>query len=207
MEPLNNDNNKESNNKDSSKNSKILEFKLKPVKVKNGIEKEITPALSENSKVMIKKGAGELSYKYKLINSVNAPVKKGDSLGEIVIENEYISTKLPLNYDNDLKTLFSLYIDYDTILNRSNKHAYYVEMMTKAFLVCERGAYSQSDSILDNKKLWYDETRASQVFPLMKQIKTLKETAAKAKSIADRSEYNKKIRQTISELERLMHNE
>ena len=80
-------------------------------------------------------------------------------------------------------------------------------MMTKAFLVCERGAYSQSDSILDNKKLWYDETRASQVFPLMKQIKTLKETAAKAKSIADRSEYNKKIRQTISELERLMHNE
>ncbi len=67
---------------------KIDKSKIKPVKVKNGIEKEITPALSENSKVMIKKGAGELSYKYKLITSVNAPVKKGDNLGEIVIEND-----------------------------------------------------------------------------------------------------------------------
>ena len=38
MEPLNNDNNKESNNSDSSKNSKILEFKLKPVKVKENFE-------------------------------------------------------------------------------------------------------------------------------------------------------------------------
>lgn len=178
----------------------FIAIHIKELKQASFIAKIVQKCLPTLCVIEFTDGTDEVySFADKRLNKLNEK--------EIVIENEYISTKLPLNYDNDLKTLFSLYIDYETILNRNNKHAYYVEMMTKAFLVCERGAYSQSDSILDNKKLWYDEERASQVFPLMKQIKTLKETAAKAKSIEDRSEYNKKIRQTISELERLMHNE
>jgi len=38
MEPLDNENNKENNNPDSSKKSRIFEFKLKPVKVKENFE-------------------------------------------------------------------------------------------------------------------------------------------------------------------------
>ena len=38
MEPLDNENNKDNNNSDSSKKNKILEFKLKPVKVKENFE-------------------------------------------------------------------------------------------------------------------------------------------------------------------------
>jgi len=41
-----------------------------------------------------------------------------------IIVEEYVTDKLPLDFQNDLKTLFSLYIDYETILNRNNKHSY-----------------------------------------------------------------------------------
>ena len=77
---------------------------------------------------------------------------------EIVIENEYLTDKLPLNYQNDLKTLFSLYIDYETILNRNNKHSYYLEMMTKAFLVFHQGIYADAQKMLDSK-IWYNDEK------------------------------------------------
>lgn len=119
----------------------------------------------------------------------------------VVIENEYLSSTLPLNFDNDLKTLFSLYIDYDTILNRNNKHAYYIEMMTKAFLVFNKGLYSNQQKILDNKKLWYDDARVMKLFPLLKNLKIEKAQAAKAKTIADKSKHNKEIKALIATLE------
>jgi hypothetical protein len=119
---------------------------------------------------------------------------------EFVIEEEYLSEKLPLNYQNDLKTVFSLYIDYETILNRSNKHAYYIEMMTKAFLVFNQEIWSGSEKMLDSK-LWYDEQAAKQSFAFLKQLKALKISASKAKTIAEKSVYNKQIKEIIRKLE------
>lgn len=123
---------------------------------------------------------------------------------EIVIENEYLSTEMPLDFHNDLKTLFSLYIDYETILNRNNKHAYYVEMMTKSFLVCNQGLFSGQSELLDSKKLWYDNEKAMQCFPLLKKLKALKLSAVKANTIFEKSNYNKQIKETIIALEELI---
>lgn len=123
---------------------------------------------------------------------------------EAVIENEYLTSKLPLEFESNDKTLFSLYIDYDTILNRCNKHAYYIEMMTKAFLICNQGLFACEDKLLDNKKLWYDEQKAKQAFPLLKRLKTLKLSALKVSTIAEKSMYNNQIKKTIKELEELL---
>ena len=119
---------------------------------------------------------------------------------QFVICDEYLSDKLPLNYQSDEKTLFALYIDYDTILNRSNKHCYYLEMMCKAFLVFNHGLYSGSDGLLDSK-FWYDESRLKRVLPLLKELKALKIAAAKADTLAERSNINRQIKETIKELE------
>ncbi|MDD6489496.1 MAG: DUF4391 domain-containing protein [Clostridia bacterium] len=122
---------------------------------------------------------------------------------EIVIENEYMSSKLPLEFQNDTKTLFALYIDYETILNRSNKHAFYIEMMTKAFLVSNQGLFSGENKLLDNKKLWYDEEKAKQLFPLLRQLKFVKISAAKAKTVSEKSKFNSQIKSVIQQLEEL----
>ena len=119
---------------------------------------------------------------------------------EIVIESEYLSSKLPLEFQNDTKTLFALYIDYETILNRSNKHAFYIEMMTKAFLVSNQGLFSGQDKLLDNKKLWYDEEKAKQLLPLLKQLKAAKLSAAKAKTISEKSNFNSQIKTIIKQI-------
>lgn len=123
---------------------------------------------------------------------------------EVVIENEYLTSKLPLEFESNEKTLFSLYIDYETILNRSNKHAYYIEMMTKAFLICNQGLFSCEDKLIDNKKLWYDEQKAKLIFPLLKLLKTLKLSALKVTTIVEKSMYNNQIKKTIEELEALL---
>ena len=120
---------------------------------------------------------------------------------EIVIESEYLSSKLPLEFQNDTKTLFALYIDYETVLNRSNKHAFYIEMMTKAFLVSNQGLFYGQDKLLDNKKLWYDEEKAKQLLPLLKQLKAAKLSAAKAKTISEKSKFNSQIKTIIQQLE------
>lgn len=123
---------------------------------------------------------------------------------EIVIESEYLSTAMPLEFQNDTKTLFSLYIDYDTILNRNNKHTYYIEMMTKSFLVCNQGLYKGETELLDSKKLWYDGDKAMECLPLLKKLKQLKISAAKAKTISEKSSFNGQIKENIKLLEGLV---
>lgn len=122
---------------------------------------------------------------------------------EIVIENEYLTDKLPLNYQNDLKTLFSLYIDYETILNRNNKHSYYLEMMTKAFLVFHQGIYADAQKMLDSK-IWYNDEKLLLCFPLLKRLLILKISAGKAKTIAEKSAINKQIKEMIEGLEEIV---
>lgn len=119
---------------------------------------------------------------------------------EIVIENEYLTDKLPLNQQNDKKTLFSLYIDYETILNRNNKHSYYLEMMTKAFLVFNQELFSGE---LIDSRMWHDDNKVLRCYPLLKKLKALKLSAAKAKTVSEKSDLNRQIKSVIKELEEL----
>ena len=122
---------------------------------------------------------------------------------EFVIESEYLTEKLPLNHQNDHRTIFSLYIDYETILNRSNKHSYYLEMMTKAFLVFHQELFSGAQTMLDSK-IWYDSQKLNRCFPLLKQLQMLKLSAGKAKTIAEKSACNRQIKVLLKELEELL---
>ncbi|MFR5876950.1 MAG: D-alanyl-D-alanine carboxypeptidase family protein [Eubacterium sp.] len=63
----------------------IDDSKITPVKVINGVFKELTPDIGSTSKIVVKKGTEDISYKYVINESVNAPVKKGDKVGEIKI--------------------------------------------------------------------------------------------------------------------------
>lgn len=58
--------------------------KLKTVKVKKGTVKSIMPAVPEQQNVLNEKSSGEVICKYNIKKEINAPVKSGDKLGEIV---------------------------------------------------------------------------------------------------------------------------
>lgn len=174
----------------------FLRIMLKNLKQAQFVASVVQKCINPLCVIELTDGA-ELQYSFadKRLNKQN---KK-----ETVIESEYLSSKLPLEFQNDAKTLFNLYIDYDTIFNRSNKHAYYIEMMTKAFLVSNQGLFLSENKLLDNKKLWYDEQKAMQVLPLLMNLKTLKLSSLKVKTLVEKSMYNKQIKKTIEELEEL----
>ncbi len=63
----------------------IDEKQITEVKVKNGVIKKIKPDYSDSEKILVKKGEGEISYKYEICETIDAPVLKGDKMGKITI--------------------------------------------------------------------------------------------------------------------------
>ena len=63
----------------------INKKKIKEVAVSLGEEKTVKPVMKNSSKICIEKNNSEISYKYNIVEKVEAPVKKGASLGEIVV--------------------------------------------------------------------------------------------------------------------------
>lgn len=63
----------------------IDEKQITEVKVKNGVIKKIKPDYSDSEKILVKKGDGEISYKYEICETIDAPVLKGDKMGKITI--------------------------------------------------------------------------------------------------------------------------
>ncbi|MBQ7203626.1 MAG: D-alanyl-D-alanine carboxypeptidase [Eubacterium sp.] len=61
--------------------------KIKPVKVVKGVFKEVTPKAINSDKFLIEKGADNIEYKYSIIMSTKAPVKKHEKLGKITVKS------------------------------------------------------------------------------------------------------------------------
>lgn len=82
----------------------IDESRLSPVKVKNGVIKEIIPAISNTDDILVLKNASEFEYEYKISQEVKAPIKAGDELGTIIVKcdsNDISSIKLVSDKDID----------------------------------------------------------------------------------------------------------
>lgn len=118
---------------------------------------------------------------------------------EIILEDVFITDTLPLNFENDTKTLFNLYVDYDSILNHSNKRNYYMEMMTKSFIVFNTALFSGTEKLLESK-LWYNDEKIIECYSNITELKKLKLAALKANSVADKGKINKNIKGIIGVL-------
>ena len=61
----------------------IDETQITDVKIVNGTEKSIKPSYDLFEKILIKKGSGDIEYTYSVKESINAPLKTNQELGEI----------------------------------------------------------------------------------------------------------------------------
>ncbi|MGN1328926.1 MAG: D-alanyl-D-alanine carboxypeptidase family protein [Eubacterium sp.] len=88
---------------------KIDEEKIKSVKVKNGVIKSVKPVFSDGEGVLVKKGTDNFTYDYRVKEKVEAPISKGDILGEIIVKcGEKKMASVPLTAENNImKTTFS----------------------------------------------------------------------------------------------------
>lgn len=95
----------------SCKKIKIDKNKLTPVKVNNGKQKSIIPSVSDTQNIVLPKDNSKLKYDFKIKKEVNAPVKKGDSLGKVkVICNGKTVKVITLYADRDVDKVKFMYI-------------------------------------------------------------------------------------------------
>ena len=92
----------------------IDERNLKTVKVKKGTVKSIMPAVPEQQNVLTEKSSGEVICKYNIKKEINAPVKSGDKLGEIVYysDSKKIASVALTADRNVVKVSFSYIFSY-----------------------------------------------------------------------------------------------
>ena len=84
---------------------------LAPVKVKNGLIKSITPTLDSEQDIIVKKELSEFEYEYNIKEQIEAPVKEGDVLGEIVVKSgEEEVTKITLYAQSNVEKINFKYI-------------------------------------------------------------------------------------------------
>ena len=95
----------------SSRKIKIDKNKLTPVKINNGKQKSIIPSFSDAQNIVLPKDNGKLKYDFKIKKEVNAPVNKGDSLGNVkVISNGKTVKVIPLYADRGVDKVNFMYI-------------------------------------------------------------------------------------------------
>ncbi len=79
---------------------------LTPVKVKLGTVKYVKPSLDIQNKILLPKNASDPQYNISVSESINAPVRKGDSLGSISVnaDGKEICV-IPLYCDTDISEI------------------------------------------------------------------------------------------------------
>lgn len=92
--------------------------KITEVKVKNGRLKKTVPVSANYESILVTKDCENFEYEYNIKNSVSAPVRKGDPLGEIVVmsaNSQVASVELVAN--EDIKKVNFSYIFSELIKN------------------------------------------------------------------------------------------
>lgn len=92
--------------------------KITPVKVINGIEKSIVPVYSEGTAIVVENTNAEYTYEYKLNESAQAPISKGDVLGVINVSNgKDVVATIDLVSPRDVDTISMKYVFKSILLN------------------------------------------------------------------------------------------
>lgn len=92
--------------------------KITEVKVKNGRLKKTVPVSANYESILVTKDCENFEYEYNIKNSVSAPVRKGDPLGEIVVmsANSQVAS-VELVASEDIKKVNFSYIFSELIKN------------------------------------------------------------------------------------------
>lgn len=92
--------------------------KITPVKIKKGTVKSLIPVSNNTNSILVNKSSGDFQYEYKINESVDAPIKKGDTLGEVLVMNgnEQVAS-IALVAECDVKTVTFSYIFNELLKN------------------------------------------------------------------------------------------
>lgn len=112
----------------------------------------------------------------------------------IIIEYSILTKESSLFFVDETKELIDKYLDYEKILLRDNKLNFYLEIMTKAYIISN----IRDLETLMKSNVWYNHRKVKELFNLFIGLEKLKAVSVKTKVMKDKVAINKDIR-TINE--------
>ena len=153
---------------------------------------ENTPFNARNRKILIFSAfADTAKYLYEVVSG--ELLSRGYYTG-MVSGSDKPHTTIPQNLKPVQKGGRKVDFDFNKVLT-------YFSPISKNANIPEDRQITVENELIDNKNLWYDEERAKQIFPLLKQLKFVKLSAAKARTISEKSKLNFQIKEIIGRLE------
>lgn len=124
--------------------------------------------------------------------------KKDDD--EIVLQDSVLTSSNPTqSFDQDGYSINSI-LDFEKVLNTASKRSFYIEVMSKAFIVDNLGLYSKIVEFLDTS-IWYNDEDVIELLKETIELKSLKVKKKKAVQNKDKANINGRIKSVIKQLD------
>lgn len=123
---------------------------------------------------------------------------------EIVIEELFLTNKLPLVYTHTMKNLLQIYTTYDAVNNKLDKYNFYLEVATKAFIISHAKSFQRFEALLNRNQLWMDKNLTKDILMRYKQVVDLKNIATQQTKTSDKLKLNTEIKHQLSYLNSLL---
>ncbi|MBU5322067.1 DUF4391 domain-containing protein [Sarcina ventriculi] len=108
----------------------------------------------------------------------------------IIIEYSILTKESSLFFVDETKELIDKYLDYEKILLRDNKLNFYLEIMTKAYIISN----IRDLETLMKSNVWYNHRKVKGLFSLLIDLEKLKAFSIKTKVMKDKVAINKDIK-------------
>jgi hypothetical protein len=116
---------------------------------------------------------------------------------QIVIEDMFLTSSVSSQFSDEAETLLADYVDFDKLINKSNKMSMYMEMMTKAYIISYSSLWSRSKALLVSKA-WYNVEDVLSIFNQYKRIVQLQNDKKAAKTVSEQAKINSELKAIFS---------
>lgn len=123
---------------------------------------------------------------------------------EIVIEELFLTNKLPLLYTHAMKNLLQTYATYDAVNNKLNKYNFYLEITTKAFIISHAKSFQQFEKLLNCNQHWHDKNVTQKILKRYECLVELKNLATRQMSTSEKIKLNAEIKEQLTYLNSLL---
>ena len=112
---------------------------------------------------------------------------------QIVIEDTYRSQRYPYRLPGEGIEKYMDYLSFDMVKNKTDKLAFYREMMYKLYILEHKSVFNEAEKILEDN-VWYSSVRARTIFQKYAELVKAKDDVAKAQINAEKIKANKMVK-------------
>lgn len=121
---------------------------------------------------------------------------------QIIVTDKVLTPAYPVLLPSADKNTLLGELSFDNITNKDNKVSFYFEIYFRTYVLTNKKVYADIKTFLQ-KPIWYSTNKAKEVYALLCDVASNKEKVQKTVSNAEKIQLNQKIRELISELDKV----